>query len=163
VRVEVRRATEAEQSIIDNLSQFYIYEFGPLNAAIQLRPDGLYKGFDGLERYWRDPTLHPFLIFVDRELAGFALVAARRADQRNNIDQFFILRKFMGRGAGRAAAKALFDLFPGKWQVTQIRKNYAAQAFWRSVLAEYTKDTFHEHYDENRRSIQEFDNSLPAS
>ena len=56
--------------------------------------------------------------------------------------------------------REVFDMFPGKWKVTQIQKNYPAQAFWRSVIGNYTNGNFSESYDEKRKSIQEFDTSI---
>ncbi|MFD1737259.1 hypothetical protein ACFSCX_11915 [Bacillus salitolerans] len=57
------------------------------------------------------------------------------------IDQFFILQKYKGKGLGKKAALMTFDLYSGKWQFNQIENNYPAQAFWRSTIKEYTKNT----------------------
>jgi predicted acetyltransferase len=157
--IQIRRAAPEEQAVIANLSQFYIYEFGPIMAGITLQDDGTYTPLPDLDAYWTDPNRHPLLVSVDGELAGFVLVEAGHATEPNSINEFFIARKFMGKGVGRQVARQVFDLFRGRWQVTQIRKNYGAQAFWRSVIAEYTGDTFMEYYDAKRRSVQEFDNS----
>jgi predicted acetyltransferase len=74
----------------------------------------------------------------------------------HTIAEFFIMKKYGGKGIGKTAAKRIFDLFPGKWQVTQIEKNYPAQAFWRSLISEYTNGKYEERYDQRRRSVQEF-------
>lgn len=51
-------------------------------------------------------------------------------------------------------------MFRGNWQVLQIKRNYPAQAFWRSVIAEFTDNDYEERYDatDDRSSIQEFKN-----
>jgi len=73
------------------------------------------------------------------------------------------MKKFEGKGVGKVVAKEVFNRFRGKWMITQVEKNYRAQAFWRSLVSEYTDGKYHERYDERRRSIQEFDtNELSA-
>ncbi len=69
------------------------------------------------------------------------------------------MRQYTGKGVGKIAAKKVFDLFPGKWKVIQIRNNYVAQAFWRKVISEYTNDIFYEKYniEDDRCSVQEFE------
>ena len=69
------------------------------------------------------------------------------------------MRKFYRRGFGKAAAVKLFDLFPGKWSITQIDKIEPARAFWRKIIGEYTCGMYTERYDQRNRSIQEFDSA----
>jgi predicted acetyltransferase len=146
-----------EKHVLENLTRYYVYEFSRfLPQQITVDTNGQFGALKDLENYWNAPNLHPFFIYANGELAGFALVRSATEEVTNNMDEFFVLRKFEGKGIGRNAAKRLFDLFPGTWTITQIRKNIPAQAFWRSVVTEYTNDQFSERYDEHRRSIQEF-------
>ena len=58
---------------------------------------------------------------------------------------------------GEAAARILFDRFPGSWSVAQMDTNLAAQSFWRKVIERYTGGAFTERHDDERgRIIQEF-------
>lgn len=59
---------------------------------------------------------------------------------------------------GKTIAKQIFDQYRGRWRVQQKERNYPAQAFWRSVIKEYTNNTYIERYDEHREPIQEFIN-----
>jgi predicted acetyltransferase len=157
MNVEIVRVPVEEQHVLENLTRYYVYEFSQfLPQQITVEVDGQFGKLHRLERYWTEPNLHPFFMYANGELAGFALVQSETEEVPNNMDEFFVLRKFEGKGIGRNAAKQLFDRFPGKWTITQIRKNVPAQAFWRSVVAEYTNDQHSERYDEKRRSIQEF-------
>lgn len=159
MNIELKRASKDDQPVIENICQFYIYEFGPIFEGIELQPDGRYRGISDMDLYWSEPDRHPFLVHADGKLAGFVLITEGKEGRRNNVDQFFILRQYMGRGIGSRVAHQIFDLFPGRWCVTQVQKNYAAQAFWRHVIGKYTQDQFTEYYDDTRRSVQEFDNS----
>ena len=48
------------------------------------------------------------------------------------------MKKYRRRGVGRTAARMVFDLFPGGWEVSQWRSNLPAQRFWKQVIDEYT-------------------------
>ncbi|MGZ4164902.1 MAG: GNAT family N-acetyltransferase [Tumebacillaceae bacterium] len=156
VTVELVRVPLEELPVLENLSRYYVYEFSQYIPQIKVHADGQFGALNGLETYWTEPQKHPFFLYADGELAGFALVSSATAEEPNNMDEFYVLRKFEGRGIGKKAAMQLFDRFPGKWTVTQIQKNYPAQAFWRSVIMAYTNNQHTERYDEQRRSIQEF-------
>lgn len=154
--IKLVKVMKNEESILHHLMQFYIYEFSQFIPAITLEDSGSYKPFD-LSLYWTSLDHHPFFIKKDEELIGFALVRSAACTEPNTIMEFFIIRKYAGRGYGKIAAAELFKMFPGKWLVTQIEKNVPAQAFWRSIISKVTNGHFKERYDERRRSIQEFE------
>jgi predicted acetyltransferase len=58
--------------------------------------------------------------------------------------EFFILRRYRRQGVGARAARAVFDRFPGAWQVRQRPENAAAIAFWRRVIDRHTAGRFRE-------------------
>ncbi|MBY0121128.1 GNAT family N-acetyltransferase [Bacillus sp. S/N-304-OC-R1] len=144
-----------QQNILQNLIQFYIYEFSQYLSSITLEDNGLYKPFD-LDKYWTEDQYHAFFVKLGDEFIGFALVESETDTSPNAMEEFFIIKKYKGKGYGKMAAVELFNRFPGNWFVTQVKKNYPAQAFWRSVISEYTNNKYTERYDENRMSIQEF-------
>lgn len=91
----------------------------------------------------RDAVLLAILDHGQR--AGFALVVKQRngpVDHR--LVEFFITRKQRRRGLGRAAARLIFDRFAGRWEVVQDSGNRGAIAFWRNVLAAYTRGDYRE-------------------
>ena len=62
-------------------------------------------------------------------------------------------------------ARAVFDRFPGWWQVREIATNLPAQAFWRAIIGRYTGGRFEERaYDDERWHglAQFFDNGASA-
>lgn len=157
LRVELSKATRAEKPIVDNLSQFYLYEFSQYLPSIRLdNQRGLYDGLPDVDAYWDDPNREPFILRVNGELAGFALVIKGTSDEPHQIGEFFVLQKFGGKGVGKSAARQIFDMFPGNWLIHEMWNNYKAQAFWRSVVDAYTHGHYEEYYDAQRRPFQKF-------
>lgn len=81
------------------------------------------------------------------------------ADYR--LSEFFVLRTFRRGGVGRHAAFALFDRFPGIWEIRELPRNGPAIALWRAVIGEYAgrqyeKTTIHDEvrqiFDSRRRA-----------
>lgn len=85
-------------------------------------------------------------ILDNRQPAGFALVV--QEDGSGDIDyrmaEFYIIAAQRRRGLGRAAARLILDRFAGRWQVSQDATNRGAIAFWRKVLAAYTRGDYRE-------------------
>jgi predicted acetyltransferase len=148
-----------EKQVLGNLFEFYNYEFSKYLDSLELQDDGRF-GFEPLDSYLSEPHFYPYFIRVNNRLAGFVIVKSedKNGVSFNSIEQFFVMKKYEGKGIGKYVAKEIFDRFPGEWKVTQVQKNYPAQAFWRSTINEYTKGDYREYYDERRRSVQEFRN-----
>lgn len=141
-------ARPEDQPIVENLARFYVYDMyrhcGFIEDAFWKVPEnGLFECVD-LSSYWNEPGRHPFIIRVDEELAGFALVnkVGSSSDVDWNMGEFFVVSKFQGRGVGRRAAKMIFDRFPGVWEVRQIPQNQPAVDFWEKVVSEYTNGDY---------------------
>lgn len=152
--IKLEKVTMDKEEILHNIMQFYIYEFGKYHSWLELEQNGSYKRFN-LDKYWTDSNFHAYFINREEELIGFALVQSETATSPNSIDEFFIISKYHRKGSGKMAATQIFNLFQGKWVVSQIEKNYPAQAFWRGLIHEITGDKMEERY-ENRNSVQEF-------
>jgi len=85
-------------------------------------------------------------ILDDGQPAGFAMVRHEngRAGVDCRITEFFIARSRRRRGVGRAAARLILDRFAGRWEVAQDVANREAVAFWRNVVAAYTRGDYRE-------------------
>jgi predicted acetyltransferase len=163
--IEIIPAGEPYESILRHLYQFYMYEFsritgwGP-NLA------GLF-GEDDLDGCWTRPHIHPFLVAVDENWSGFALVTTMEHSHlthtANAVDmsEFFIMGYQQKKGVGEYVATQLFDMFPGKWEVYQLTQNVNAQAFWRKVIGRYTNGQYQEFPHYERGVYQTFDTGLP--
>jgi predicted acetyltransferase len=162
--VSLVAAERADLPLLRNLLQFYYYDFAEIVGG-RVGADGCFST-PPLEPYWEDPWRHPFLVRVDAQPAGFALVHQRSritGDRETwDVAEFFVMRPYRRKGVGSEAALAVFDRFRGRWEVRQIHANVAATHFWRAVIARHTggryKETIHDD-DRWRGPVQAFDNS----
>jgi predicted acetyltransferase len=131
--------------IVRNLIRFYVYDMSEF-MGWRCPDSGLFGGVDDLPKYWEQAGNAPFFIRVDGEMAGFSLIDGnpKEAGVDYKVGEFFVLRKFRGRGVGEQAAVQSFDRFRGAWHVEQLAKNTPAIAFWRKVIGRYTRGTFDE-------------------
>lgn len=148
--IEVARAGKQGEAIIRNLFSLYIHDLSE-HTGWDVPDDGLFVANDLLAQYWgRKPANarfrwpddlegYPFLIRADGRLAGFALIREIGKDPpAYDVGEFFVLRKYRGKGVGKEVAHRLFDMFPGAWQVRELPENTPAQAFWRRIIDDYT-------------------------
>lgn len=156
-KVEVKRAAISDKPILRHLLQLYSYDFTEFED-IDMDEDGLYR-YDYFDHYWTEAHRHPYLVRVDGKIAGFAFI---RLEEREDgtpftfMAEFFIMKKYRGKGIGQAVAYHLFDLYPGEWEVSEIPQNYPAQAFWRKIIGRYTGGHFTEQIMEDGEVVQFF-------
>ncbi len=141
----------AEIAVIENLAQLYHYDFSEMSRGDpehgHVKEDGLFQ--HDWSYYFGKDEHHDFLVRVDGQIAGFALVSPERSfrDPEETVwwmDEFFVLRKYRRLGVGEYVATSLFDRFHGVWQVAQMEMNTGARAFWRDVIGTYTAGSFEE-------------------
>lgn len=81
---------------------------------------------------------------MDGEVAGFAFVIDEcpltMRDPCLFMAEFFILKAYRRRGAGRAALAAILAQHPGNWHIGVPSANQPAQAFWGEVLRPYAPE-----------------------
>ena len=141
---DVRRAAPEDRVPLQRMLELYQHDLSHIWQQ-DLDEHGEY-GY-ALGRFWADPDCHAFIATVAGRYAGFALVdaASKVAASGHWMDQFFVVKKYRRSGVGRSLARQVFAALPGYWEVGQMAENYAAQAFWRAVIASYTGDRFEEH------------------
>lgn len=133
--VRVTAASEADKPVVRNLLELYQHDFSEFDGR-DVGPHGVY-GYRYLDHYWVEADRRALLIDVDGRWAGFALV---RLGPPIDMSEFFVMRKFRRSGVGREAARQIFAMLPGQWQVRQLIRNPTATMFWRSVIpVEFTE------------------------
>jgi len=160
--LEITEATLSDKPILRQLLELYQYDFSEFERT-DVGPHGVY-GYRYLDHYWTEPDHHPYLIRVGGQLAGFALVNRHTVSGRDrwSLAEFFVMRRFRGRGIGESAAVHVFGLWPGKWEVRQVASHPGSSAFWRKVLRRYMQGGFEERqaeWDGQYGLLQLFDNS----
>lgn len=160
MNVHIEEVQINEEHVLRNMFEFYDYEFSQyLNFEVNY--DGLFRKAP-VSEYLAKEEYNSFFIKSDGKLTGFVIVKMTNREISKpsfEIEQFFILKKYSGKGIGKHAAIKIFDRYKGDWKVTQVEKNYPAQAFWRNVIKNYSNNSYTETYDDKHRSIQEFSNA----
>lgn len=137
--VTLTNASVQQESILQNLMQFYTHDFSEFWAGTSrgdLTAEGRFEPYP-MADYWSRAAWSAQLIWRDGVLAGFALVndqAHSGAPVESSVAEFFILRKHRNGGVGREAAEMIFSQRPGSWEVAVARKNVRALAFWRRTV-----------------------------
>jgi predicted acetyltransferase len=153
------KASEEHKVAVQNLMQFYIYDFSEY-VKYDVEENGLFAPYPNLADYWeRDNSKFPYVIKMNGKYAGFVLVKQINSTDRSyfSIAEFFILKKYRREGIGRAIATKVLNLHKGQWEVYQKISNNPARVFWNSVISEYTKGQFKERVEDGKR-IQNFEN-----
>jgi predicted acetyltransferase len=125
--------------VLRNLFELYVHDFSEY-LPIDLQPSGRFDVPVG-DQWWAREDHFPFFIRAGGKLSGFVLV--RRGSRISgatgvmDVAEFFVLRGARRHGVGSAAAVALFDMFPGAWEIRIRRANPAALKFWARVAASW--------------------------
>ena len=78
----------------------------------------------------------------DDEVVGFCVKA--KMDSHSDISEFYVVPSYRRKGVKEKLAFAVFDAYPGKWQVRQIKGAEEAKKFWRKVVHKYTAGNYYE-------------------
>jgi predicted acetyltransferase len=137
-----------ERPVFQRLFELYEHDFSEMTGE-DAGSDGLFTSGEFWGDVWGRPNAHHFLLRVAGHWAGFAWVVTGQSYVTPGadctwMDEFFIMRKHRRRGLGERLAVALFDRFPGRWEVGEITANTPAQAFWRAIIGRYTGGDFRE-------------------
>lgn len=134
--VSLVKIDKDNRNILENLFHYYIYEMSDF-LALSPNQDGHF-GYSKsqFDIYWESECHLPYFIYVGQELAGFVLIRKYPSDPSiNDIEQFFVLRKFNGKGVGKKAFKLVTQLILGNWQIRVLIENSRALHFWKSSVS----------------------------
>lgn len=127
-------------TVLHNLFELYVHDFSE-QVPIQLQASGRFELSPG-EAWWTRDDHFAYFIRLHGALAGFALVRrgsrTTQASDVMDVAEFFVLRGARRAGVGTSAAHALFQLFPGAWEVRVRRTNPAALRFWSQAIESWT-------------------------
>jgi [ribosomal protein S5]-alanine N-acetyltransferase len=125
-------------AVMQAMGGYYVYDMSEYlgDEPGWAFPDAGFYECSDLRPYFEDPDAHPYFIRVAGELAGFAIVDTKGSspEVEFNMAQFWVHRKFKGRGVAADAARQCFARFPGLWEVNVMPENLGAFPFWRRVI-----------------------------
>jgi len=166
--IEMKRVERADLAILENLLQFYLYDFSIYfcdDPEEQIGQDGRFPTWFDIARYVEEENFWAYLARIQGRLAGFALISDRmrlRDAPGRFVDEFFVLRCERRKGIGTALAHQVFNTYRGYWEITEVMGNTPAQAFWREAVRRYTRGRFRDFIQEEdgvEYAWQTFDSS----
>ena len=104
-----------EKEILRNLLALYLHDLSEFTGDLDINERGFFE-YEGLNMYYQKETLSPLLYKVDGEYAGFILFNEppyAPEDVDYNINEFFLLRKYRGKGIAQEVTKELFFILLG--------------------------------------------------
>ena len=141
------KVTIKNELVFRNLWQFFGYDFSEMNN-MDLNEEGIFVLPPDYHEFIEDDQYCSYIIKVDGNHAGLAVIKFIEEESVNYFRHFFIIRKFRNKGIGKSVVHKIVDLYPGKWRVSQFDYNKPAIHFWRKSVGAYTCDN----YIEVRRS-----------
>lgn len=137
MNIELRLVETKDKPILKQLLEDYEKEL--------LNSDSV-EEYKYLDSYWEKSDRYPYFIEVDDRVAGFVLINNYNLVEKSakNIAEFYIKKDFRKLGIGKNAATKAFEMFPGAWEVRELRSNVPAQNFWRKVIGGYTNGKYKE-------------------
>lgn len=151
-KIEVLEIDSSYKIIYSRLFELYWYQLSSFwgedigDNALFIDDEGdITNCWDGK---WEDKEMrYPFLIKVNGKIAGFAIIDKLKFLNQNSgheIGEFFILKKYSGKGIGKYVSKILFDKFKGKWEIRIHSQNIPGISFWKKVVKNYSNNKFEE-------------------
>ena len=146
------RDSDADREWLTNVYPFYLHDLSEFDDGYYHLDDRGRWMPDHLPSWLDDPADHPLILIESGERVGAALINVAPSPHVSpgvafRMCEFFVLRARRGRGIGRRAVFALFDRFPGVWEISELPRNAPAIRFWRRVIGEYSHGRFRETSD----------------
>ena len=133
----------------------YLHDLAPYDARCRHLAKWVQTQADPLKDWFIHQDMHIYIFGHDGAWVGFAFVS--QAPYRGvtpgvdyRVGEFYVSPEYRRQGFGRQAAEALFDRFPGLWEVTELPGNERALRFWREVISSYARGQFEEHLADGR-------------
>ena len=132
--MELITVKDSEKPEVWEMLQQYLAELSNLGGEQATDGQYAYRYFDS---YWTEPNRWPFWIIASEgKRAGFALVR-KIDDDVFEMAEFYVCPECRRGGLGAKAARELFVRFPGKWRISEFRRNTPAIAFWAAAIADF--------------------------
>jgi predicted acetyltransferase len=143
--------SQPEMEVFLHLLQLYEYEFSDI-TKLEVNRQGLYTNAE-LQKHLDEKSCKPILLRYNKKWAGLAVVNMKGYldddPHVRDMAEFFVMKIYRHRHLGQKFALALFNLFPGKWEIRQLPAAKAARSFWLKVIDRLTNhhliDQFIEH------------------
>ena len=132
--------------IIDEMKPIYREYLGYMSQFYKIHNfDSWCKGaLKNLQLYPIADDQHIYILKKSESIIGFALVNKHLRFNNDGfaMAEFYIQKRYDGKGHGRRLAEHVFEQFTGNWEVAVTFKNKSALLFWEQVVSSYTNGKF---------------------
>ena len=133
-KVKLIEIDKCKDVVLKNLVSLYLHDLSEFADDIKMNNEGKYE-YGGIDYYFSEKELIPYLIYDDDEVAGFILfntgkyAGSGQADC--SIHELFVAKSFRSRGIATRAVRRLLEMHKGIYRVEQLEKNKLAISFWK--------------------------------
>ena len=140
MEIEIKLAEYDEKPLLKKMLELHLYDLSIFDDY-DLSKFGEY-GYRYLDLYWTEADRFPFILRINKKLAGFALINkfAHTGRIDRAVAEFFVLKKYRRRGIGKKLALEIFQQFPGRWEVCTSANNLVAEQFWQNTIEQFAPD-----------------------
>ena len=154
--IKLKEIELEKRDILNNLMQLYLHNIS-LNFPMDFDSNTGMYGYDDIEKYFENDNNKAFFILKENEIAGFMLIDL--LDEKNIVQEMFVLNNYKRKGVGKTAVSILFDKFKGNWEIKSLPCSENAEKFWISSVKKYTNDKFNlEYVGKFNRAVLTFNN-----
>lgn len=123
---------------LERLAELYLQ-----NLAANM---GRQLSYEDYSHYLTSQDRRAYFIEKSKEVIGFVLINKACQIHRSgwNIAEFFIAPFWQNQGLGLKAARAVWELFPGEWEVSLSPGNTRALQFWAKAITQSSR-AFQQH------------------
>lgn len=137
----IDKVNSDRKEILKNLMTLYLHDLSEFIDNISLNSDnGLFE-FDVLDLFFEKEGLTPFFINSNGKPIGFILLQSGPYANQEYADyvlnSFFIIKSQRRKGIGKLVCNKFFEMYPGRYAISQAQTNTPAVKFWENVYVSY--------------------------
>ncbi len=156
MKVKLEMVSLEKKKVLEKLMQLYLHDISA-DFPIDFNSScGLYD-YD-LDYYFNNENSRAYFITSENNINGFILVDLH--DDKNIIQELFVLNNYKRNGIGKIAINEIFNMFKGTWEIKSLPCSKRAESFWINVVKNYTKNNFNiEYIGKFNRAVITFKNA----
>lgn len=152
----LERITKPKKELLERLLQLYLHNIS-LYFPIDFNSETALYDYDDISKYFENDNNKAFLIKNENNIVGFMLIDF--LEDKNVIQEMFILNNYKGQGFGKKAVIELLNTYKGTWEIKSLPCSKDAETFWTKVITEYTNNNCNiEQIGRYNRAVLTFNN-----